>query len=151
MVQPKILKVKKLDTRAQLPTQAHSTDAGLDLYNLLRTKIAGHSQQLLRTGIVIETPKGHHLEIKERSGVSLNTALFIKAGMIDSDDRGEIKIIMANNSPYPVTIEEGEKIAQFIIYKDIEVKIEEDENLNIETERGEKGFGSSDEEPTNKS
>jgi len=77
----------------------------------------------------------------------MKTTLIIKGGVIDSQYRGEIIIIMANHGHYPITIMPDDKVAQFILLKVPKVKIKEVKDLD-ETDRGEKGFGSSDEDNT---
>jgi len=136
------LKVLKLDKTATLPTRTHSTDAGIDIYSNVKGRIAGNTVGTISTGIAIEVPKGYFAKIFDRSGFSINNTLSVKAGVIDSGYRGEIKIIMANTGPYPLEIDTGTKIAQIVILPVPEFEIKEVKTLS-KTKRGEKGFGSS--------
>lgn len=138
-----ILKIKKLVKEAILPTRAYDTDAGLDLYTIQTININANTNKAVPTGIAMKIPKGYYGQIEERSGYSLDNLLTIKAGVIDSSYIGEIKIIMQNTGYEPVRIPAGTKVAQLVIHKLPNIKIEEVEILE-NTDRGEKGFGSSD-------
>jgi dUTP pyrophosphatase len=139
------LEVKLLDERAKKPSQAPGRPVGIDLYSNEDVRIAGRGVKAIGTGIAIAIEEGYYGVIKERSGMSVNTPLGIKAGVIDSDYRGEIKVVMQNVSDYPEDIEKGDKFAQLIIRRQEDVNMQiVDEFTEEETERGEKGFGSSD-------
>jgi dUTP pyrophosphatase len=131
---------------AKDPTKTNDTDAGYDLYMAQkRTVITGHSKETVSTGIIFGIPAGYRLEIKERSGVGSSTPLRVCAGVIDQEYRGEVKVVLENTSPYPFTIEPGFKIAQAVLYHNIHLALTENTELDTETVRGAKGFGSSDE------
>lgn len=138
------LQVKKLSQNATIPTRAEGTPAGLDLYSLVPLRIPGRGVKMVKTGLAMAIEEGYFIQIEERSGVSVNTTLSKKAGIIDSDYRGEVKIVMQNISDVFVDIEAGQKIAQFVIHRHYDPKVEVVESFDVEeTERGEKGFGSS--------
>lgn len=119
--------------------------AGLDLYASTEVKINGRNSAKVPTGIKLKMPKGIYATIEERSGVSIRTPLSKKAGIIDSDYRGEIIVVLQNISDFPFTVSKGDPIAQLIFHKQLDIVVEEIETVNAEeTERGEKGFGSSD-------
>lgn len=139
------LEVKLLDERATAPTQAEGRPVGIDLYSNANVRVPGRGQKVIGTGIAIAIEEGYYGQIKERSGMSVRTPLGIKAGVIDSDYRGEIKVVFQNVSDFPHDIEKGDKFAQLIIRRQEDVKMQiVDEFTEPETERGEKGFGSSD-------
>lgn len=140
------IKFKKLNKEAILPTKATPTDAGLDLYAIKRKKIASNNVVAIETGIAMELPIGYYAQIFERSGYSLNNTLKIKAGVVDNGYRGEIKVIMQNCGDYPVEILPKTKIAQIVLLPVPEIEVLEVEELS-DTTRGEKGFGSSDNQP----
>jgi len=140
---PKI-EIKKLNKSAKEPTFGTGNPAGLDLYSDMDITISGKSIKPIKTGIAIAIEEGYYGQIEERSGISLNTPLSIKAGIIDSDYRGEIMIIMQNVSDFPHKIQRGDKIAQIIFHRHEKPKLMIVETFtNEETQRGEQGFGSS--------
>lgn len=139
------LSFKKLSTTAKEPKTAYGHPAGIDLFADQSLRIPGKTQKAVKTGLAVEIRNDYYLEIKERSGLSLRTPLGVKAGIIDPDYRGEIKVILQNISDYPVDIDMGDSIAQLIIRKRYDAAIQIVENFETpDTERGEQGFGSSD-------
>jgi dUTP pyrophosphatase len=134
-----IIKVKKLDPNAKIPTKAYKGDLGIDFYALDTFHGLPNEVLRVRTGIALELPEGYGLIIKDRSSVGLN-GIFTCAGVIDNGYRGEIIIGMWSNEPF--TIKKWTKVAQGILVPQFEVDFEEVEELS-EAERGEKGFGSS--------
>lgn len=143
--QPLKLIVQKLTPTAKLPTKNNATDAGIDFYSDVKMKIPGNSTMMVRTGIRVQIPKGYALQGVDRSGIASKTTLVLKAGLIDEEYRGELKIIFGNHGSYPIDINMGDKLAQFKLEKVNPVIIEEGE-VAIDTTRGEQGFGSSDKE-----
>lgn len=141
---PKV-EIKLLDDRVTKPTQAPGRPVGIDLYSNEDVRVPGRGVKTIGTGIAMAIEEGYYGTIKERSGLSSRTPLGIKAGVIDSDYRGEVKVVMENISDYPHDIQKGDKFAQLIIRRQEDVKLQiVDEFTESETERGEKGFGSSD-------
>ena len=144
-----VLKVKKLSPKAQLPTKTYDEDLGFDLYLLepmclepSYEPLTGNAVTLLPTGIAICPPKGYGAILKDRSGLATKKGLHILAGVIDPLYRGEIKVPMVNLSTTFCTLLEGERIAQLILVPLVQAQIMPVSTLD-ETERGEKGFGSS--------
>ena len=115
-----IVKVKKLDERAILPTYGSPQAAGADLYALLDgeslTVEAGETV-LVRTGLSVEIPDGYVGLIYARSGLATKKGLAPanKVGVVDADYRGEVKVALFNQSGVPQSIVAGERIAQFVI------------------------------------
>lgn len=141
---PKI-EIKLLNNNAVMPSAAEGTPAGLDLYSAQDATIAGRGTKVIQTGVALAIEEGYWGKIYERSGMSVRTSLGIKAGVIDSDYRGEIKIVLYNYNDFPEKIQKGDKIAQIIFHRQEIIKLEEvEEFTNPDTERGDKGFGSSD-------
>ncbi len=137
----------KLLPGAKAPQWNGEGAAGLDLFTNDAVRIPGKGHKLVKTGVILAMENWLYAKIEERSGVSLRTPLSIKAGVIDPDYRGEVGIILQNISDYPVDIQEGEKLVQLTfhirIVPTLVDKTDSDFSLS-ETERGEKGFGSSD-------
>lgn len=135
------IKVKKLNNDAQLPKKAYPESAGFDITASVKTIVSGLSTAAIPTGLAMEIPEGYFVQIKDRSGLALDEKTFVKAGTIDSDYRGEVKIILGNAGDFPVTIEKGQRVAQFTVEKVTDAEIVEVDKLS-ETKRGEGGLGS---------
>lgn len=141
---PKI-EIKLLTDTAKKLTQGPGDPAGLDIYSDQSLRVPGKGTKTIKTGVALAIESGYYGQIKERSGFSVNTSLGIKAGVIDSDYRGEIKVVMQNIHDFPYDIQKGEKIAQIVFHRHERPSVTYvDDFTDAETERGEKGFGSSD-------
>lgn len=138
------LKIKKTDDKAIIPNYAHEGDAGLDLYAIKELALSPGERGLVHTGIQIELPKNTEAQIRPRSGLALKNGITTlnSPGTIDEGYRGEIGVILINHSNEVFKVEQGMKIAQMIIKPVFKVNIVETTELS-ETERNEKGFGSS--------
>jgi len=136
-----MLRVKKLHPDAILPTRGSLLAAGLDLYCLEDVVLPARSTTLVRTGLAVAFSSDYYLRIAPRSGVSVRTGLIVNAGVIDSDYRGEIKIVFNNVFDQDVTFSKGDKVAQVILEQIAMVYVEEVSELE-ETDRGDGGFGS---------
>lgn len=97
---------------------------------------------LLATGFAIELPPGYEAQIRPRSGLAVThgIGLINSPGTIDADYRGEVMIAVINLGQKPYTFQRGERIAQMVIHKVYQLRVEEVDSLN-ETERGTGGFG----------
>jgi len=134
------LKIKKIHKDAKLPHYGHKGDAGLDIFSTIDCVLQKREVKAIPTGIKVAIPEGYVGLIWDKSGVSLE-GVHRLAGVVDSGYRGEVKIVMANLSDEPFSIEKGMKIAQLLIQPVIEVEVIEVEDLEA-TPRGENGFGS---------
>ena len=105
--------------------------------------IPSKTQTIIPTGISLAIPKGHEAQIRPRSGLAMRNGITVlnSPGTIDSDYRGEIKIILINHSSNPFFIEPGDRIAQIVFTPYSEVILQQVENLPS-TIRNEKGLGS---------
>ena len=141
------LKFIKLDSKAIVPTYGTPFAAGADLYALPYGDIEIKSGEtvLVHIGIALQIPDGYAGFIFARSGIATKRGLAPanKVGVIDSDYRGEIKVALHNHniSGEALSVESGERIAQISIVPYLKAEFEETDNLE-ETDRGEKGFGS---------
>ena len=131
----------KLDSGAYKLTRAHSTDAGLDLHSPIRTELAPFGSVIIDTGVHIELPKGTVGLIKSKSGLMTKYGI-TSDGTIDEDYRGSIRVMLFNHSREFYMVEKGDKISQLVIIPILRPDVEIVEHLT-DTERGEKGFGSS--------
>tara|TARA_Y100001936_G_scaffold20231_1_gene17281 strand:- start:20575 stop:20997 length:423 start_codon:yes stop_codon:yes gene_type:complete len=140
-----MIKVKLLNESASVPTKAHSSDAGWDLYASHTSQpVYPHKRRLISTDISIAIPDGYCGLIWPRSGLSVKKGIDVLAGVIDSGYRGEIKVCLLNTSDQIVHVHPGDRIAQLIIQKVEDVEFLEVDDLD-DTDRGEGGFGSSGE------
>ena len=128
------------DSDAKMPLRAHIGDAGYDLSSVKKIILPPGKRKLINTGIVIEIPEGYYGNIRPRSGLSCK-GIDIGAGIVDSGYRGEIMVLLINNSDINFTISSGDRIAQLIIEKSIECKFVKGEKMTV-TSRGHNGFGS---------
>lgn len=139
-----IVKVKRLRADAVIPEYATPGAAGFDLAAVEDVVIAPGETKLVPTGIAVEIPWGYEMQIRPRSGFSLKTPLRIAnaPGTIDSDFRGEVKIIVTNTSENKgFYIKKGDRIAQGVIAPVMRAVFEEADDFS-ETDRGDGGFGS---------
>ena len=137
--------IKKLRENAIFPTYATECAAGADLYACLDAPmtVAPHQTVMIPLGYAMELPAGYAGLVYARSGLAAKRDLAPanKVGVIDSDYRGEITVYLYNHSPQPRTVKPGDRIAQLVITPFLHADFEEADTLS-ETERGEKGFGS---------
>ena len=130
-----------LDKGAILPTRAHDTDAGLDLYAKEQQIVLARESAVFDTGVHIELPPNTTGFLKSKSGLNVNHGI-TNEGVIDVGYTGSIKVKLYNNSGYDYIVEKGDKISQLVILPIVTPEIDIVESLE-ETERGNQGFGSS--------
>lgn len=139
------IRVKRLHPNAKLPTYGSSEAAGADLYACLDEAVTIQPGEVfwVPTGIALEVPKGCAGLVYARSsmGAKRGLAPANKVGVVDSDYRGEIKVVLLNHSKQPQTLEPGERVAQFVITPVLTPAYEEVTDLT-DTDRGAGGFGS---------
>lgn len=138
------LKIKKTHPDAVLPKQALEGDAGMDLSAVEEKVLLPGEYGLIKTGLQIELPEGTEAQVRPRSGLALKHGITVlnSPGTIDAGYRGEIGVILINHGKEPFTIEKQMRIAQLVVQYVPQVFIEETGELS-DTERGDKGFGSS--------
>lgn len=134
------LPVKKLTKTAKLPTRATDGSAGLDLYADQKIDISTGTSTGVRTGLSMAIPKGFMGLIKINSGTATKENVTENAGVVDSDFRGEVKVVIANISNDIKKVQRGDKIGQIVIVPCWMGEIKEVTELD-NTQRGEKGFG----------
>ena len=136
-----VLRVKKHSKEAKLPYRSSQFAAGYDLYASQDMTIPAKGKALVPTGISLHIPLGFYGRVAPRSGLALKHHLDVGAGVIDSDYRGEIGILLFNFSNEDFIVKIGNKVAQLLLEKIITPQVEEVSELDS-TERGEGGFGS---------
>ena len=137
--------IKKLNSSAQLPTYKTSGASGMDLMACIEKTInlePGKSC-LVPTGLSVAFPKEYEIQIRPRSGLAAknNISVLNTPGTIDSDYRGELKIILFNHSKENFTINNNDRVAQMILTPIIKMELEGSDKLP-DSIRGEGGFGS---------
>ena len=137
--------VKKFDKNIKLPAYKTSGSSGMDLVAYIKKKITINPGKtaMISTGIAVAIPKKYEIQIRPRSGLAAKKGISVlnTPGTIDSDYRGEIKIILINLSKKPFIIKSGDRIAQMILCPVAKGKLKEVKNLP-KTVRGGGGFGS---------
>ena len=144
------LKFYKIRKAAKLPVRAHETDAGMDIFYCpmhhkeVAFSIPRVGSGVIPTGLKVEVPEGHMLEIKNKSGIASKRQLLVGACVVDPGYDGEIYINLHNIGYETQIIEPGEKIAQAVLVPIIYCEPHEvfEDTLNKDTDRGDGGFGS---------
>jgi dUTP pyrophosphatase len=143
------VRVVRLPHASGLPLPAYQTEgaAGLDLVAALDVQspltLAAGARALVPTGLILELPQGYEAQVRPRSGLALNHGVTVlnSPGTIDSDYRGEVRVILANLGQAPFEIRRGERIAQLVVSPVARALFIEVDSVSA-TLRGAGGFGS---------
>ena len=135
------IRVKLLKPIATMPVKTTPGSAAYDIFSSEQIVLNPHQQHLVKTDIAVELPDHHYGQIKSRSGLAFKHQIHVKAGVIDSDYRGEIKVLLSNESNKSFTVSPGTRIAQMLILQLPTCTLEESPELPP-TFRHNKGFGS---------
>jgi dUTP pyrophosphatase len=134
------IKIKKLHPNAVIPTYGTEGAAAFDLYACTDSENSGCT--VVSTGLAFEIPEGHAMFIKPRSGMAFKEGIQAFSGTIDSDYRGEIKVLLTADNVYTdIIIKAGQRVAQAVIMPVPNIAFEEVDELS-DTSRGTGGFGS---------
>jgi len=137
--------IKKLNPEAKLPSYKTKGSSGMDLMALVDDKIIikPNSSELISTGLSIAIPEDLEIQIRPRSGLAAKHSISVlnTPGTIDSDYRGELKIILYNHSNKDFIVNKNDRVAQIVLVPVLKVDFEEVQELP-ETVRGSGGFGS---------
>ena len=137
--------VKKLDPKVQLPSYKTKGSSGMDLMAFIKDpiKIAPNTSALIPTGISVAIPNDVEIQIRPRSGLAAKSSISVlnTPGTIDSDYRGELKIILFNHSKEEFIVRNNDRIAQIVLMPVLQLDFKEVDNLP-DTLRGSDGFGS---------
>jgi dUTP pyrophosphatase len=126
----------------ELPAYASADAAGADLHSTEELTLGPGERAAVATGLHVEIPPGHVGLVWPRSGLAVRHGLDTLAGVIDSDYRGEVRVVLVNHGREPVQLSRGERIAQLLVQK-VERAVFKRVDSLVETERGDGGFGSS--------
>lgn len=135
--------VRKLDPALLLPAYAREDDAGLDLCAAHDVSLPPGARALVGTGIIAAIPPGYAGFVLPRSGLALRHGVTVlnAPGLIDAGYRGEIRVLLVNHGPQPVSVERGDRIAQLVLGRVERAELVEVDELPPSA-RGSGGFGS---------
>ena len=137
--------IKKLDPLVKLPEYKTSGASGLDLMAFIKEpiEIKPKTSSLIPTGLSVAFSEDYEIQVRPRSGLAAkkNITVLNTPGTIDSDYRGEIKVIIYNHGDENFLVNNGDRIAQMILAPIVKMELEEVNNLP-ESIRGKGGFGS---------
>jgi len=136
----------------KMPVKGSRQSAGYDLFSNEKIVIEPHSRKCVGTGVKLKMlEQGFYIRIAPRSGLAVKKSIDIGAGVVDSDYRGEMKVVLVNNGDVEFSVDVGDKIAQFVVEKyepDTLIKCYNNDGDEVAMEklctidRGEGGFGS---------
>ncbi|MXO63376.1 dUTP diphosphatase [Qipengyuania oceanensis] len=145
MSDPVAVEVKRLPHGQGLDLPAYATDgaAGMDVVSAETVTIAPGARHAVATGLALAIPAGYEIQVRPRSGLALKHGITVPntPGTIDSDYRGELKVILINHGDDSFAIARGDRVAQLVLAPVVQARWNEVEEL-AETERGAGGFGS---------
>lgn len=139
------IEIKKISDDAQIPAYAYEGDAGVDLRATQALTLQPFERALVPTGLAIALPKGYAGFVLPRSGLAIKNGITVgnAPGLIDSNYRGELKVILVNNNPNEsFSVQIGDRIAQLVVMPVPTIAFTEVNELS-DTSRGTGGFGSS--------
>lgn len=140
----RISRVDNKDKSIPLPKYVTPGSAGMDIYAAVDEDVVlrPNESRLIPTGFRIELPEGYEAQVRPRSGLAIKNEIGIlnSPGTIDSDYRGEVKIILKNFGQKDFIVKRGDRIAQMVITSYIRIEWEEVKEINL-TDRGSGGFG----------
>ena len=139
------VQVKRLPHGAGLPLPAYATDgaAGMDVVSAEAVTLAPGARHAVATGLALAIPQGYEIQVRPRSGLALKHGITVPntPGTIDSDYRGELKVILINHGTEPFVIARGDRVAQLVLAPVVQAAWDEVGELDA-TARGAGGFGS---------
>jgi dUTP pyrophosphatase len=138
--------IRKLDPAVKLPEYKTNGASGMDIIAFIKKPISlkPKMSSIIPTGLSVAFSKDYEIQIRPRSGLAAKNSITIlnTPGTIDSDYRGEIKVIIYNHGKEEFVINSGDRIAQMILSPVLKIELEETNDDLPETIRGEGGFGS---------
>lgn len=137
--------VRRLDGNTDLPLPAYATAgaAGMDVVAAEHVTLAPGARHAVATGLALAIPAGFEVQVRPRSGLALKHGVTVPntPGTIDSDYRGELKVILINHGATPFVVQRGDRIAQLVLAPVVQAEWVEVSELDT-TARGAGGFGS---------
>lgn len=137
-----VLKFEKTHDLAKLPTKNHESDTGYDVYSIEDVTIPARGSAVVGVGLKFaDIPEGYWIKVESRSGLGFKHGITAHPGIIDNGYRGDAGIKLYNLTDTDYSVKAGDRIAQFVVYMNLEMKVEW--GAVQQSLRGEKGFGSS--------
>jgi dUTP pyrophosphatase len=145
MADPITVQIRRLEHGEGLPLPSYATEgaAGMDVVAAESVTLAPGARHAVATGVALAIPPGFEIQVRPRSGLALKHGISVPntPGTIDSDYRGELKVILINHSDEPFAIARGDRVAQLVLAPVVQAAWDEVADLD-ETARGSGGFGS---------
>lgn len=145
MTEPVAVRITRLPHGEGLALPAYATGgaAGMDVLAAEDVTLAPGARHAVATGLALAIPPGHEMQVRPRSGLALKHGITVPntPGTIDSDYRGELKVILINHGAEPFAIARGDRVAQLVLAPVVRAVWAEADSLD-ETARGSGGFGS---------
>lgn len=137
------IKFTKTNSNAKIPTRNFNIDTGFDVYSVESKVVPARGSSVIDVGLTFAfiTP-GYWVKIEGRSGLGFKHGITPHPGIIDQGYRGTAGVKLYNNTDVEYTVQEGDRIAQFVVYKNYDVTMSEADAIE-ESDRGSNGFGSS--------
>ncbi|CAB4374815.1 unnamed protein product [Rhizophagus irregularis] len=135
------LRVKRLSPKAKIPRRSSVKAAGYDLYSASNITIPAKGKALVPTDLAVVVPEGTYGRVAPRSGLALRNSIDCGGGVVDADYRGPVGVILFNHGEVDYQVNEGDRVAQLVLERICTPDVVEIEELD-ETERGNRGFGS---------
>lgn len=136
------LNIELIRPEAKLPVRANHDDAGMDVFTPISIQIEPDSDALIPLGWRCEFPKGFALLFWEKSGIATKKKLDLGACVVDAGYRGEVHCHLINNSGETQFFQAGDKVSQFLIMPVWHGRVRPVKSLDMNTDRGAGGFGS---------
>ena len=137
------LLVKRINSSATIPSRQSAQAAGYDLSAAEPCVIPAYGKGIVKTGLSMTCPDGTYGRVAPRSGLSWKHQIDVGAGVIDQDFTGEIGVVLFNHGGKDLVVNIGDRVAQLVLDRIVTTEVVEVDTLE-ETERGEGGFGSTD-------
>jgi dUTP pyrophosphatase len=137
-----LVRIKKMDGDAKLPSYAHPGDAGMDFFAHEKVVVGPGQIARVPTGVSMEIPEGYVGLFWDKSGLSMTHGIKVLGGVIDAGYRGEVMVGIINLSSTEYVFEKGQKVAQMLVQPVVAADVVEVEELSNDTPRGVGGFGS---------
>lgn len=131
----------KIDEGARVPTRAHPTDAGLDLYATHDAVVPWNGSAIIQTGVHVQLPEGMAGLLVSKSGLSIKKDI-TSTGLIDEGFQGEILVKLYNHGFKSYQVKKGDKVSQLVVFPVQYPSVEIVDEFAEKTERGENGYGS---------
>lgn len=137
-----VMRFAKTHEDAVLPRKNHSDDAGWDIFSVEDKIIASNSKEVINVGLRLAyLEPGYWIRVASRSGLSFKSGILAHPGVIDTGYRGDLGVLLYNHSDQPYEVKKGDRVAQIVVHFNIDLDVEW--GIIEESNRGEKGFGSS--------